>query len=77
MAAVTEAMSCSFGNPSSSHRSGERSRLAVEDSRKGIAELIGAQSDSLSFTSGATEANNWVLQRILYAAKFTVDNDRD
>jgi cysteine desulfurase len=64
MAAVTEAMSCSFGNPSSSHRFGERSRQLLRASREAVAKLIGVQSDYLSFTSGATEANNWVLQRI-------------
>jgi cysteine desulfurase len=64
MAAVTDAMSCSFGNPSSSHRSGDRSRKLLRDSREAVAELIGAHPDSLSFTSGATEANNWLLQRI-------------
>lgn len=58
MAAVTDAMSCSFGNPSSSHRSGERARKLLRESREPVAELIGAQSDSLTFTSGATEANN-------------------
>ena len=63
MAAVIAAMSDSFGNPSSSNRAGERSRRLLQDSREAIAELLGAQSDSVYFTSGATEANNWVLQR--------------
>lgn len=63
MAAVVAAMSDSFGNPSSNNRAGERSRRLLQDSREAIAKLIGAQSDSLCFTSGATEANNWVLQR--------------
>jgi cysteine desulfurase len=64
VAAVTDAMSCSFGNPSSSHRSGDRARKLLRESREAVAELIGAQSDLLTFTSGATEANNWVLQRL-------------
>ena len=63
IAAVNAAMSNSFGNPSSSNRAGERARWLLQDSREAIAELIGAQSDSVCFTSGATEANNWVLQR--------------
>ena len=62
-AAVIAAMSDSFGNPSSNNRAGERSRRLLQDSREAIAELLGAQSDSVCFTSGATEANNWVLQR--------------
>lgn len=64
MAAVTEAMSCSFGNPSSSHRSGERARQLLRRSREAVAELLGGEPGSWMFTSGATEANNWVLQRI-------------
>ena len=62
-AAVVAAMADSFGNPSSSNRAGERSRRLLMESRESVANLIGAPADSLSFTSGATEANNWVLQR--------------
>ena len=62
-AAVVAAMSESFGNASSSNRAGERARRQLRDSRESIARLIGADPDSISFTSGATEANNWVLQR--------------
>ncbi len=64
MAAVANAMSSSFGNPSSSHRSGARARHVLRTSREAVAELIGASPDALFFTSGATEANNWVLQRL-------------
>ena len=63
VAAVLAAMSDSFGNPSSSNRAGERARRLLHDSRESLAELLGAHPDSLTFTSGATEANNWVLQR--------------
>ncbi len=62
-AAVVAAMSESFGNASSSNRAGERARRQLRDSRESVARLIGAAPDSISFTSGATEANNWVLQR--------------
>ncbi len=63
-AAVVNAMSDSFGNPSSSNRTGERSRKLLHEAREAVAELIGAPSESMCFTSGATEANNWVLQRV-------------
>ena len=62
--AVADAMSHSFGNPSSSHRGGERSRRLLRNSREAVAALIGAPVDALFLTSGATETNNWVLQRI-------------
>jgi cysteine desulfurase len=63
-AAVVGAMSESFGNASSNNRAGERARRLLRESRESIAYLIGAVADSISFTSGATEANNWVLQRV-------------
>lgn len=63
-AAVVSAMSESFGNASSSNGAGERARRLLRASREAVARLIGAASDSVSFTSGATEANNWVLQRV-------------
>ena len=58
MAAVTDAMSCSFGNPSSSHRSGEWAGKLLRESCEAVAQLIDARSDWLTFTSGATEASN-------------------
>ena len=47
-----------FGNPSSAHHAGRKARQALEDARERIAVLLGASSDELLFTSGATEANN-------------------
>jgi cysteine desulfurase len=50
-----------FGNASSIHEMGRRSRAAVELARQRVADLIGAEDPSqIVFTSGATEANNWV-----------------
>ena len=47
-----------FGNPSSAHHAGRKARQALEDSRERIAALLGAHPDEVTFTSGATEANN-------------------
>ena len=47
------------GNPhSSDHSVGWQSSRVVADARQSIATLIGADSDEIIFTSGATEANN-------------------
>jgi cysteine desulfurase len=51
------------GNPSSPHAEGRRARAIVEDAREEVAALIGARPAEVVFTSGGTEANNWVLAR--------------
>jgi cysteine desulfurase len=63
--AVWEAMRSlltdTFGNPASAHRAGRRARQALEDARERTAALLGAFTDEVIFTSGATEANNLAL----------------
>jgi cysteine desulfurase len=63
-----------FGNASSrQHRFGWEANNAVERARKQVAQLIGAGSKDIVFTSGATEANNLAIKG---AAK-TARGDRD
>jgi cysteine desulfurase len=50
------------GNASSVHAEGRRARAVVEDARECIAALVGAKPEEVVFTSGATEANNWVVR---------------
>lgn len=50
------------GNASSVHAEGRRSREAVEVAREHVAALVGAKPEEVVFTSGATEANNWVVR---------------
>jgi cysteine desulfurase len=51
-----------FGNPhAADHAVGWESSRAVTDSAAQIAALIGAETDEIIFTSGATEANNLAL----------------
>ncbi len=51
-----------FGNPSSSHALGEKAKIAIEESRSTVADLIGARPSEIIFTSGGTESNNMVLK---------------
>ncbi|MDE6101924.1 MAG: cysteine desulfurase [Ruminococcus sp.] len=62
VAAVLDAVTENFGNPSSLHRAGLNAQLAVDRARKIIADSIGADSGEIYFTSGATESNNLALR---------------
>jgi cysteine desulfurase len=50
-----------IGNPSSVHAEGRAARALVETAREQVARLVNAEPSQVVFTSGATEANNWVL----------------
>ncbi|MDE5413729.1 cysteine desulfurase family protein [Alkalihalobacterium chitinilyticum] len=56
-----------FGNPSSIHSFGRRTRHALDEARLSLAQTIGAHPDELIFTSGGTEADNMAI--IGYALK--------
>jgi cysteine desulfurase len=49
------------GNPSSIHAEGRRARAIVETAREQVAAMVGAKPLEVVFTSGATEANAWVI----------------
>lgn len=50
-----------YGNPSSIHSFGREAREALENSRRKIASLIGAEPDELYFTGCGTESDNIAL----------------
>jgi cysteine desulfurase len=56
-----------FGNPSSIYSYGQEARGAVEEARTKVAELIGARSEEIIFTSGGTEADNFALKGVAFA----------
>jgi cysteine desulfurase len=56
-----------WGNPSSSYRFGSRIKGSIERAREQVAELIGAHSHEMIFTSCATESNNAAIQAVLKA----------
>ncbi len=63
--AMTEFQLELVGNPSAIHRSGQLARVELERSRKIIADAMGAESKDIVFTSGATEANNTIINGLL------------
>jgi len=58
-----------FGNPSSIYSYGQEAKGAREEARTMVAELIGARSEEIIFTSGGTEADNFALKGIAYASE--------
>src|SRR5690606_26785509 len=50
-----------FGNPSSTHQFGRKSKTIVEEARKDIAKNLGCSGKEIIFTSGGTEADNFAL----------------
>jgi cysteine desulfurase len=56
-----------FGNASSNHLYGKKAKIAIENSRNLVADLINAESQEIFFTSGATESINWALKGYLEA----------
>ncbi|MHC4696505.1 MAG: cysteine desulfurase family protein [Planctomycetota bacterium] len=56
-----------YGNPSSDHTTGRRMREAVDNAREQVASMLGAQADEIVFTSGGTEANNFVIKGVAAA----------
>ena len=65
---VVEAMlpyfDAKYGNPHSVHAAGHEARDAVDASRQSIATAIGAYTNEIVFTSGATESNNLAIRGV-------------
>lgn len=61
-----------FGNASSIHQDGQRARHLVEDARRKVAVLIGADPREIVFTSGGTESDNTAIFGVVAAADRTV-----
>lgn len=62
LSAFTKANEQFFGNPSSLHHLGMQADRLLQEARKQIASLIGAEVEEIIFTSGGTEANNLALK---------------
>ncbi|WP_281336330.1 cysteine desulfurase family protein [Flavobacterium eburneipallidum] len=51
-----------YGNPSSTHSWGRNAKNILELSRKSIVKHLNTSASEIIFTSGGTEANNWILR---------------
>ena len=59
--AISEAEPVVYGNASSMHSFGREASRLVENARSNIAALLQCGTDEITFTSGASEANNTVF----------------
>ena len=59
---MTKILTEDYGNPSSTHSLGRKSKNILELSRKSIAQNLNATAQEIIFTSCGTEANNWILR---------------
>ena len=58
-----------FGNTMSLHSFGQEAKLALEQSRQVLADLINAESNEIILTGSATESNNLALKGVAFANK--------
>ena len=53
-----------YGNASSQYSLGVKAKYAIEQARQQAATAIGAEAAEITFTSGGSEANSWVLRGV-------------
>ncbi|WP_377888361.1 cysteine desulfurase family protein [Alkalihalobacillus sp. R86527] len=58
---MTASLQDHFGNPSSIHQFGRKTRHALDEARSSIAKSINAHPNEIVFTSGGTEADNLAI----------------
>ena len=56
-----------FANPAGTYSFAATAAAAVEKARKQVADVIGAKSGDIYFTSGGTESDNWALKGVMTA----------
>ncbi|TDL34451.1 cysteine desulfurase [Jeotgalibacillus sp. S-D1] len=66
---MTEMLTEHYGNASSIHAVGRRSRQVLDEARSFVAKCTGAHFNEIIFTSGGTEANNLAINGVADAMK--------
>ena len=61
VAAVTNALTDNWANPSALYQFGFDSARLLREARQKVAAALGAEPDRVFFTSGGTEADNWAV----------------
>ena len=58
-----------FGNASSIHSFGQDAKRALEQARTAVAKTMNTAPDTIYFTAGGSEADNWALKGVMWANK--------
>ncbi len=66
---ISEVMSSTYGNPSSTHQFGRKARSIVEGARKSIAKHFNVTASEIVFTAGGSEADNLILKNAVQHLK--------
>lgn len=64
LSALVEVSKNQYGNASTVYAFGRKAKGLLEEARGIIARCIGANADEIFFTSGGTESDNWVINRV-------------
>lgn len=56
-----------YGNASSIYTFAGKAKKVVEESRKTVADFLGAKTKEIYFTGGGSESDNWALKGVAYA----------
>jgi cysteine desulfurase len=64
---MTAVLRDEFGNPSSVHHFGQRTKALVDEARSAVAALIGADPTEVVFTAGGTESDNFAIRGVAEA----------
>lgn len=66
---MSDVLATEYGNPSSTHGFGRSAKAIIETARKEIAARLKAQPAEIIFTSGGTEADNFILKGCVQGLK--------
>ncbi|OQR92096.1 Cysteine desulfurase [Achlya hypogyna] len=65
IAALTQCLTDTYGNPSSTHSLGKAAKAALDTARTQVASLLRCPANAVLFLSGGTESINYVLKGML------------
>ncbi|XP_050025345.1 selenocysteine lyase-like [Dermacentor andersoni] len=68
---IIYALQVAWGNPTSNHDGGAEARRIIDEARISVANMIGASSPEIVFTSGGTESNNMIIHSLVRHFKKT------